>query len=99
MAYDNLAKTENQGRSIWVEGYITSVTQSINEWVVTLATAKSGSGYKDICYLICLEKPTYPMESKVRVYGTAAGTYTVLNDDGNVRSYPRIDASYIDPAT
>ena len=99
MAYDNLAKTENQGRSIWVEGYITGVTQSINEWVVTLATAKSGSGYKDICYLICQEKPNYPMESKVRVYGTAAGTYTVLNDDGNVRSYPRIDASYIDPAS
>ena len=99
MAYANLAKTENQGRSIWIEGYITSVTQSINEWVVTLATTKSGSGYKDVCYLICQEKPTYPMESKVRVYGTAAGTYTVLNDDGNVKSYPRIDASFIDPAT
>ena len=43
MAYANLAKTENQGKSIWVEGYITGVTQSINEWVVTLATTKSGS--------------------------------------------------------
>ena len=38
------------------------------------------------------------MDSHVRVYGTAAGTYTVLTDDGNVRSYPRIDASFIDPA-
>ena len=99
MAYANLAKTENQGKSIWVEGYITSVTQSINEWVVTLATTKSGSAYKDVCYLICQEKPNYPMESKVRVYGTAAGTYTVLSEDGNVKSFPRIDAAFIDPAT
>lgn len=99
MAYANLAKTENQGKSIWVEGYITGVTQSINEWVVTLATTKSGSSYKDICYLICQTEPVYPTDSHVRVYGTAAGTYTVLSEEGTVRSYPRIDASFIDPAT
>ena len=99
MAYANLAKTENQGKSIWVEGYITGVTQSINEWVVTLATTKSGSSYKDVCYLICQTEPAYPVDSHVRVYGTAAGTYTVLSEEGTVRSYPRIDASFIDPAT
>ena len=99
MAYANLSKTENQGKSIWEEGYITSMTQSINEWVVTLALTKSGSAYKDICYLICQERPNYPMETKVKIYGTAAGTYTVLSEDGNVKSYPRIDVSIIDPAT
>lgn len=99
MAYANLAKTENQGKSIWVEGYITGVTQSINEWVVTVALTKSGSSYKDVCYVICQEKPSYPMEIKVKIYGTAAGTYTVLSEDGNVKSYPRIEAVIIDPAT
>ena len=98
MAYENLAKTENQGKTVWVEGYITGVTQSLNEWVVTLALTKSGNSYKDVCYVICQEKPAYPMETKVRVYGTAAGTYTVLNEDGNVKSYPRIEAAFIDPA-
>ena len=99
IAYANLAKTENQGKSVWLEGYITSSTQSLNEWVLTLALTKSGSSYKDICYLICQENPNYPMESKVKVYGTTASTYTVLSDDGNVKSYPRIDVSIIDPAT
>ena len=99
MAYANLAKTESQGRSVWEEGYITGITQSLNEWVVTFALTKSGSAYKDICYLICQEKPAFAVDSKVKIYGTAAGTYTVLSDDGNVKSYPRIDVSIIDPAT
>lgn len=99
MAYANLAKTESQGRSVWEEGYITGITQSLNEWVVTFALTKSGSAYKDICYLICQEKPAFAVDSKVKIYGTAAGTYTVLSDDGNVKSYPRIDVSIIDPVT
>lgn len=98
MAYANLARTENQGKSIWVEGYITGVTQSINEWVVTFALTKSGNSYKDVCYVICQEKPAYPSDAKVRVYGTAAGTYTVLNENGSVKTYPRIEAAIIDPA-
>ena len=98
MAYANISKTENQGKSIYETGYITSVTQSINEWVVTLALTKSGSSYKEVCYLICSEEPPFPMDSKVKIYGTASGTYSVLNDDGNVKTYPRIVVYIMDPA-
>ncbi len=98
MTYDNLSKTENQGKLIYEVGYITSITQSINEWVVTLALTRTNSGnYKDVCYLICPFEPTFPLDSQVKVYGTASGTYTVLNDEGNVKNYPRIDVSLIDP--
>lgn len=98
IAYGNIAKNENQGKAVVQTGYITGVNQSINEWVVTLALTKSGDHYKDIIYLICAQEPAYAEGAKVKIYGRCAGAYSVLNEDGNVKNYPRIDVSYIDPA-
>lgn len=97
ITYANLSKNEYQGRIAQETGYITSVTHSISEWVVTLALTRNNSGvYKDIVYLICQEEPSFPVDSRVTVYGKTAGAYSVLNDEGNVKTYPRLDVYFIE---
>ena len=99
IAYADLAKNEYMGRTAVETGYITSVTQSINEWVVTLALTKTNGGsYKDIVYLICREEPAFAQGAQVKVYGKAAGSYSVLNDEGNVKNYPRLDVYFFETA-
>lgn len=96
ITYANLSKNEYQGKIAVETGYITSVTSSINEWVVTLALTKSGSTYKDIVYLICTEEPPYAVDTQVKVYGRTNGAYSVLNDEGNVKNYPRLDVYFFE---
>ena len=100
MTYANLPKTENKGKMVVETGYLTGdVEQSINEWVVTMAMTKTNNdNYKDIVYLICSEEPAWAEGTQIRVYGQASGTYSVLTDDGNIKSYPRIDVSILEKA-
>jgi hypothetical protein len=100
MTYANLPKTENKGKMVVETGYLTGdVEQSINEWVVTMAMTKTNNdNYKDIVYLICTEEPAWAEGTQIRVYGQASGTYSVLTDDGNIKSYPRIDVSILEKA-
>lgn len=97
ITYANLSKSEYQGRIAKETGYVLSVTHSINEWVVSLALKKTNSGnYKDIVYLIAQEEPAVAEGDRVTVYGKTAGMYSVLNDEGNVKNYPRLDAYFFD---
>ena len=96
IAYANLSKNENIGKYAVETGYITSVTESINEWVVTLALVKNGENYKEIVYLICEEEPGFAVGTQVKVYGVANGTYSVLDQNGTVKNYPRILVSFIE---
>ena len=79
-------------------GYLTGeITQSIDEWVAVMAMTQTNNGnYKDIVYLICKEEPDGVIGTKVKVYGQAAGTYSVLTDDGKIKSYPRIDVAILE---
>ena len=98
MSYADLPKNENKGKMVVETGYITGMEKKIDEWVVTFALTKSNSGnYKDIVYLICREEPAYEIGANVKVYGQTSGTWSELNEDGNIKSYPRIDVSFIDP--
>lgn len=98
IAYENLAKNENQDKTVVLTGYITGVTESINEWVVTLAMTKSGNAYKDVVYLICAEQPSYEEGALVKVYGTTGGAYSVINDEGNIKNYPRVNVEFFEAA-
>ena len=98
MTYANLPKNENKGKIVVETGYITGIEHNINEWVVTFALTKTNSGYKEIIYLICQEEPAYEVDAKVKVYGQTSGTWSELSEDGSIKSYPRIDVSFIDPA-
>ena len=98
MTYANLPKAENRGKYVVETGYITGIEKNIDEWVVTFAMTKSGSSYKDIVYLICREEPAFAEDAYVKVYGLAAGTFSEINDDGKIKSYPRIDVSFTEAA-
>lgn len=95
--YANLAKNEYQGRTAKETGYVTSVTQTINEWVVTVALTKTNAGnYKEIIYVICKDEPGVAVDEQVTVYGKTAGAYSVMNEEGNMKTYPRMDAYFFD---
>ena len=79
-------------------GFITGMEQNIDEWVATFALTQTGSGYKEIIYLICQEEPAWIAGDKVKVYGTASGTFSEINEDGKIKTYPRIDVSFIEKA-
>ena len=98
MTYANLPKAENRGKYVVETGWITSVEANIDEWVVTFGLTQSGSGYKDIVYLICRVEPAFAVGDKVKVYGTASGTFSEINEDGKIKSYPRIDVSIMEAA-
>ncbi|MBR3741283.1 MAG: hypothetical protein IKN04_12655 [Clostridia bacterium] len=96
MTYENLPKSENRGKTVVETGFITGVEKNIDEWVVTFALTQTGSGYKDIVYLICREEPAWTVGDKVKVYGVASGTFSEINEEGKIKSYPRIDVSIIE---
>ncbi|MBR4359573.1 MAG: hypothetical protein IKP32_03040 [Clostridia bacterium] len=98
MTYANLSKAENIGKYAVETGYITGISQSINEYVVTLALSKSGNNYKEIVYLISDSDPGFAEGTMVKVYGLANGTYSVLDENGNVRNYPRMTVSFFELA-
>ena len=98
MTYANLPKAENRGKSVVETGWITGIEKNIDEWVVTFALTQTNSGYKDIVYLICREEPAWSVGDQVKVYGTASGTFSEINEDGKIKSYPRIDVSFMEAA-
>lgn len=96
--YNKLSKDDNKGKYVVYTGYITEVTPTVNEWIVGFALQKSGTGYKNLMYLVCTAEPTYEEGKAYKVYGTASGTYSVLGSDGNIRNYPRVDALFFENA-
>ena len=96
--YANLSKKTNEGKTAVCTGYITEIKPSINEWVITVAMTKTSQRYKDIVYVISAEEPSFAVDAKVKVYGRIEGTYSVMNDEGNVKNYPRLDAYFIEAA-
>ena len=91
IAYSNLKKDANQGKTVVQTGYITNISATIaNEWVITFALEKTSSSYKNIIYVIANEQPLFEVGDKVKLYGTISGTYSLLNENGDMKSYPRI---------
>ncbi len=98
VTYAQLSKSVAEGKSVTFTGYVVSVNPSINEWVITLAMAKSGSTYKSHVYVISKTDPNLTVDSKVKLYGVYSGKYSVLDSDGNVKTYPRVDATFMEAA-
>lgn len=96
VTYADLSKNMAEGKVVTFSGYVASVNPSINEWVITVAMAKSGSGYKSFVYVISTTEPKLTVDDKVKIYGTFSGRYSVLDANGAVKTYPRIDLSYFE---
>ena len=97
VTYAQLSRNMENGKLVTFVGYISSLNPSINEWVITVATAKSGSTYKSFVYAISTTEPKLAVNDKVRIYGTYSGSYSVIDANGAVKTYPRVDVSYIQP--
>ena len=98
VTYAQLSKNIAEGKSVTFTGYVAAVNPSINEWVITVGTTKTGSGYKNNVYVISKFDPHLTVDDKVKLYGTYSGKYSVLDADGNVKTYPRVDATYFEKA-
>lgn len=96
VTYSQLTKSIAEGKNVTFTGYVSAVNPSINEWVITVATTKSGSTYKNNVYVISKTDPNLIVDDKIKVYGTYSGKYSVLDAEGNVKTYPRVDAAYLE---
>lgn len=95
--YSNLKKDSSQGKTVGYSGYITQIEETIaNEWVITFALSKSGENYKNILYVIANAEPQFAPGEKVKLYATVNGTYSLLNDKGEMKTYPRVIAHFFE---
>ncbi|MBR1584690.1 MAG: hypothetical protein IJ662_04045 [Clostridia bacterium] len=96
VTYAQLSKNIAEGKTVTFTGYLTAINPSIDEWVLTVAMTKSGSSYKNSVYVISKTQPQFVVDDQVKLYGTYSGKYSVLDADGNVKTYPRVDAILIE---
>lgn len=95
VTYQQLGKT-TEGKSVVFTGYVASINPSINEWVLTIAMTKNGDSYKNNVYVISKTDPNVSEGAAVQIYGVYSGKYSVLDTDSNVKTYPRVDATFIE---
>ena len=95
LSYQNLSKAANKGKLVELDGYVAAVTPNASEHVVQFALSKSKENYKEICYVIFPEDPAVSPGDEGVLYGMAAGTYSVISEDG-VKMYPRIEGYFIE---
>ena len=96
VTYQQLSKSTSEGKNVVFTGYVASINPSINEWVLTVAMSKNGDSYKNNVYVISKTDPNVAEGAQVQVYGTYTGKYSVLDAEGNVKTYPRVDATFVE---
>lgn len=85
-----------EGRVLRYKGYVISVKENENEWVVTFATQKNGDSFKNPIIALSSSPVSVDPGTLVTLYGTMNGTYTFLSEDGKEVTYPRVSLAFID---
>ena len=96
--YANISRSPEryEGRVLRYKGYVTDVQENGSEWVVTFATDKSGSNYKNLLIALSDTPVSADPDTLVTLYGTMNGTYTFLSEQGQEVTYPRVNLAFID---
>ena len=96
--YANIASNPDNyvDRVLRYKGYILDSVANGSEWVITFATDKSGSKYKNRIMVLSPEPVTPDLETQVTLYGTMTGVYTFLDEDGKEQSLPRMNLAFFD---
>ena len=96
--YAKISKTPEkyEGRVLRYTGYVTEVKENGGEWVVTFATRKDGSAFKNPIVALSQTEVTASPDTQVTLYGTMNGTYTFLSAAGEELVYPRLNLAFID---
>lgn len=94
--HSELSKSANKGKLVKIEGYVTDITETNQEWLVKFAMTKSGENYKEMCYVIFSEQPVAEIGNQYTLYGMAAETYSIMTEGGTIKMYPRIEGYYLE---
>lgn len=84
------------GRTLTYNLYLTDISRSGDEWVLTMAMTKSKNEYKNLVIVTCSEEPTFEIGSQRQLYGTCMGTYMVQNGEEGTKYYPCIELLFWD---
>ena len=90
--YNTLAKkTESYiGKTIVFDAYVTEVTQSGDEWMITAAQKLNRGTYSNYLVYMAKEDPGLTVGSRVKLYGICVGPHEIQSEEGTV-SYPAFD--------
>ncbi|MBQ9197346.1 MAG: hypothetical protein IJ157_08945 [Clostridia bacterium] len=96
--YSNIASSPDRyvGRVLRYKGYVTEVAHNGAEWVVTFATEKSGSRFRNLIIALSNTEIAADPDTQVTMYGTMTGTYSSLDENGKEQQLPRMTLSFID---
>lgn len=90
--YSKIAKSPAtyEGRTLRYSGYIVDVREGSGEWIVTFATKKSGDQFSNYITVLSDHAVEADREKQVTLYGTMAGVYQSLSEDGTEVSFPKL---------
>ena len=78
-----------EGRILGYTAYITDVSQSGMDWVITMAMSRKNGKYSNYFLVIATEEPSFKAGDKVEVYGTFEGMSLSVGEDGSEEiNYP-----------
>ena len=85
-----------EGRILRYKGYVTDVMDNGSEWVLTFATQKNGTAFRNCFIVLSDTEVAADPETEILLYGTMTGMYSHLLENGEEEVLPRLSLSFID---
>ncbi len=98
--YDTLTSGIDRydGRIVETSGVILSKEEKAGEWITVISTRQRGEDMLDRVVLSSFEDNAFPVNTKVRVFGTVTGMASYLDDGQAEVTYPRLQVAIIESA-
>ncbi|MGI6670296.1 MAG: hypothetical protein ACOX58_01740 [Christensenellales bacterium] len=98
--YDALIKgiDKYDGRVVEFTGTILSKEEKAGEWITVISTRQRADQMEDRIVLSSFTDNAFPINTKVRVYGTVVGMSSFLNDQQTEVTYPKLQLSIMESA-
>ena len=98
--YDALVKgiDKYDGRVVEFTGTILSKEEKAGEWITVISTRQRAGQMEDRIVLSSFTDNAFPINTKVRVYGTVVGMSSFLNDQQTEVTYPKLQLSIMESA-
>lgn len=100
-SYDQLiSKKDNyDGKPLQFDGYLISNEEKAGEWQMLFALRKTEGAYADYLLLASNKQVQFPLETKVRAYGTLVGYVNDISIDGKEAMCPKLEISLTEALT
>ncbi len=99
-AYDALVSGIDQydGRVVEATGVILSKEEKAGEWITVISLRQRGADMLDRVVLSSFTDNAFPINTRVRVYGTVAGMSSFLAEDQTEVTYPKLQLAIMESA-